>query len=433
MMLDAIIEILQKEGSISDWRITRRETEAAERFFIRKRIEVKRAKRIEDFSLTVYVDGKGGTRGESTVRIHPTMVREEILACVRKAAFAASQIENPFYPCPSPKKPSLDLPPSGFSGKDLEGWMDLLQEALFKPDVHGAGGINSLELFLNEIRRRTVSSRGIDFSRGGFLAAVECVADWREGGREAVEAFSELSFSEPSLELLSRFVSEEIGYARDRAQAEPTPDLRGLPVLLTAEAARSFFQYYVNALEASRIHRKISPAKIGESLMGEDAAGDRITIKTDPLLGNSPAISALDEDGVPLDRIILAEDGIARNIHGSFQFCHYLGKSPAGRHQNFIVECGKASESELRDEPYLEPALFSDFFVDSDSGDFGGEIRLAYWFDGKRRRPITGGSISGSVSACQADMRLSSTQCLLETMAFPKTLKLTRVGITPAS
>ena len=50
---------------------------------------------------------------------------------------------------------------------------------------------------------------------------------------------------------------------------------------------------------------------------------------------------------------------------------------------------------------------FSDFQMDTMSGHFGGEIRLAYWFDGKETRIVTGGSVNGSIMDCCGKLRFS--------------------------
>ena len=50
---------------------------------------------------------------------------------------------------------------------------------------------------------------------------------------------------------------------------------------------------------------------------------------------------------------------------------------------------------------------FSDFQMNSFTGHFGGEIRLAYWFDGKETHLVTGGSINGSIADCGGKMVFS--------------------------
>ena len=62
----------------------------------------------------------------------------------------------------------------------------------------------------------------------------------------------------------------------------------------------------------------------------------------------------------------------------------------------------------MQKEPHLYVVSFSDFQMDAWSGHFGGEIRLAYWFDGKDTHVVTGGSINGSMAETKGKMHFSS-------------------------
>ena len=62
---------------------------------------------------------------------------------------------------------------------------------------------------------------------------------------------------------------------------------------------------------------------------------------------------------------------------------------------------------ELKSAPYLHIVSFSDFQMDSMSGHFGGEIRLALLYDGEKVTPVTGGSVNGSILAVQGNMLFS--------------------------
>ena len=50
----------------------------------------------------------------------------------------------------------------------------------------------------------------------------------------------------------------------------------------------------------------------------------------------------------------------------------------------------------------------------------GGEVRLGYYFDGKREIPVTGISISGKLSTALANMRLSNEATTYESYHGPK-------------
>ncbi len=63
---------------------------------------------------------------------------------------------------------------------------------------------------------------------------------------------------------------------------------------------------------------------------------------------------------------------------------------------------------ELKTGPYLHVVRFSDFQMDSFSGHFSGEIRLAYWCDGENVIPVTGGAVNGSILKVQNKMTFSA-------------------------
>ena len=71
-------------------------------------------------------------------------------------------------------------------------------------------------------------------------------------------------------------------------------------------------------------------------------------------------------------------------------------------------EAGQLAWTDMQKEPHLYVVSFSDFQMDAWSGHFGGEIRLAYWFDGKETHVVTGGSINGSMAETKGRMHFSS-------------------------
>ena len=61
----------------------------------------------------------------------------------------------------------------------------------------------------------------------------------------------------------------------------------------------------------------------------------------------------------------------------------------------------------MKKEPYLNIVNFSDFQLNEMNGSFGGEIRLAFLFDGEKVTPVTGGSINGNFIELQKNARIS--------------------------
>ena len=72
----------------------------------------------------------------------------------------------------------------------------------------------------------------------------------------------------------------------------------------------------------------------------------------------------------------------------------------------------------------------SDLFqMDPLTGDFGGEIRLGWYFDGEVTKPITGGSISGNIKEVESEMYLSSETQRSNNFSGPKTIELHNISL----
>lgn len=125
-------------------------------------------------------------------------------------------------------------------------------------------------------------------------------------------------------------------------------------------------------------------------------------------LENSSRNFAFDEDGRPVKDIVLVNNGVVEHFYGSHQYLSYLGIQDGTTVNNFKVSGGTMSREELESQRYLEIVEISSFSVDSLTGDFAGEIRLAYYHDGNgQKTAYTGGSFSGNLKQMGHLMRLA--------------------------
>ena len=83
----------------------------------------------------------------------------------------------------------------------------------------------------------------------------------------------------------------------------------------------------------------------------------------------------------------------------------------------------------MKSEAYLELAAFSHFQMNPMTGNFAGEIRLGWYYDGKTRIPVTGGSISGNIREVQENMYLSKELQQDNNFIGPKTIQLYNVTV----
>lgn len=408
-MLDRIMNILKDNKDISDWRITQNQTEANELYLIKNQIGMTRSKNVNKIALTVYKDfEENGSRyrGSSTINIHPTMTDQEIAAAIAEAAFASSFIKNQYYPLPENTNTETKKLTSKFDSAPLVHWMPKIKDALFASDTYSKGYINSGEIFLNKNNCSIINSRGIHHSFVNYTGNIELITNWTEN-QEEIELFKELTFSDYEPEFFTNTSKEMLELSREKAATQPTPNLGNFTVILRGEPVAELLKYYYIQANAQSVYQQVSMAKPNESIQGENIQGDKITMILDPVLPNSAESTPVDEDGIVLAEHKIIENSILLKYWGSNQYSFYLGVEPTGKINNYIFQGGSKSLEEMRQLPHLEIAAFSDFSINTMTSDFAGEIRLGWYYDGKTRITVSGGSISGNLNTLQTNMYLS--------------------------
>jgi predicted Zn-dependent protease len=214
-----------------------------------------------------------------------------------------------------------------------------------------------------------------------------------------------------------------------RANAKPMPSLGKHMVLFTGESARELLKYYCTQASVSMVYEGVSTAKLNESVQGEDVKGDYINMKLDPFIENSVASAPYDNDGYPLMPVNIIENGILKSFWGNTQYSYYMNVKPTGNIKNVVVEGGSKSIAEFKKEPYLELVSFSNFQMDPFTGDFGGEVRLGWYFDGEKTIPVTGGAVTGNIKEVQQEMYLSKELQIDNDFVGPKTIQLFNVSV----
>ena len=350
--------------------------------------------------------------------------------------FAAGFIKNQYYPIPEQEDSSIKELSSGkhlevesnFSKGNISTNLSNLSKVLFEEDKFEKGGINSSELFLNKIDTRIMNSKGIDVSFSRYTSMLEVVTDWKEGNEE-VEIYRNVEFTQYDEDFIKDEIKDMLNLSRERAVASSTPDIVDCTILLTGEPVKEFFDYYYTNTNAKMVYDGISTCKVGESVQGKNVNGDVISIELDPNLENSTFSVPYDSDGLLLESVEIISDGTLLRYWGDFRHSHYLNVEPTGNISNFVVKEGSKSVSEMKKVPYMELVSFSDFQMDPLTGDFGGEIRLGWYFDGEVTKPITGGSISGNIKEVENEMYFSSEVQKINNFKGPRTIELHNTSI----
>ncbi|TYC00659.1 MAG: TldD/PmbA family protein, partial [Kosmotoga sp.] len=182
-MIEKLKEILSKSKNIDGWKIVEDVVEDKELFFIKKKLDMNRAKKIRNFYLTVYrdFDEEGESyRGSAEVKIHPTMNGEKIKNVIEEATYSAKFVKNPWYPMVKPITEKID----NNSEKQIFDDVYSLADSLYDQDVYKEGWINSSEFFLNHLKRRIVNSEGVDCSYEKNRLFIEYITTWKNKEKE---------------------------------------------------------------------------------------------------------------------------------------------------------------------------------------------------------------------------------------------------------
>ncbi len=405
-MINQIIEILGQLG-ISDYSITEKTTQSMECFFIRRNLDLKRSTNLLVYMVTVFHPFETKEKdshetkkllGSSFVQLYPGMEAAEIKKALLSAYNAASFVANPWYEMVSGTKQECVLSSSDLAKKDLKDTMKEMADALFASDIHSDVFINSAEVFAARTMRHIVNSRGVDVCyetvevNGEYV--VQCISP------QDVETYHHFSYRDLDTDALRRDVEEALDMTSARAKATDAPKAGTYRVILSGEQMYTFLQYYMDRSDSSLIYQKYSGYQTGMQVQGDRIQGDLLTMvlkARDPYSG----------EGIPMKDRVLLENGTLRTIHGGSRFAYYLGIEPTGGYDCISVPVGNLELSEMKKSPYLHIVSFSDFQMNSFSGHFGGEIRLAYLWDGTALTPVTGGSINGSIMKVQENMIFS--------------------------
>lgn len=398
-MRDRIIRAL-KELGIADYIISENKVESVELFFIRKRLDMRRMKDFRDFDVTVYRDIEDKRfRGNSTCKIFPTMKDDEIKKSLADTYGAAEFVKNPYFEMqPGVKEAHKDVE-SNLMGRDMKEIAKAFVDAAFSEDKYEDVYLNNLELFVNKSDVALYSSFGSDVSYTKWQVTGEFVVQCPKP--QDVETYQSFTYDELDTEALKAKVRDTLEMTKARAEATKSPEAGKYRVIISSQYMEKFFMFYAERAHAAYVYPKYSNYEIGTKAQGDTVKGDKITMT----LKASVPYSA---EGIVMKDRLLLDKGEVKTFHGNTRFCYYLGVEPTGDYDAIEVEPGKVSFEDMKKEPYLYVVNFSDFQMDSFTGHFGGEFRLAFLFDGEKVIPVTHGSVSGNLLEVQDRLTFSS-------------------------
>ena len=415
-MIERIVALLKENPLVSDYRLNTVKTESYEMFFVHKNLETVRSTDTVSRKVTVFV-AKDGKLGDATFSVYASYTDEDIRREIASACKKASLAGNEPYALPALETLEQEAE-SNFKEYHTADLAAAIANAVFAADCEDGGSINALEVFLYRDTVSVKNSRGIDKTEIRHHAMVEAIPTWN-GAEESVELYECHNFTEFDAAAVTAEIATRMREVRDRLSAKAPDGKLSCPVVLGAPELATLFASLAHELNYAGAYNRTAAFKEGDDIQ-KDAVGDRMTVSMCGAVKGSVRSSAFDGDGVTLvDRKII-EDGKAVALWGGTRYAQYLSEVATGNLGCISVECGTLTNEEKTSKPYFRCASMSGLQVDIYNDYIGGEVRLAYYFDGEREIPVTGISISGKISVALANMRLSNEATTYESYHGPK-------------
>ena len=414
--MDKILNVL-KELHVGEYRLVEKKTYSKEWFFIKKKLDMSRAKEVTNYYLTIYQPNYQANerfKGQASAKLSPSLSIHEIEEVVTQLLKEVSYIQNPYFELPSfmvSVEEKIALP------GDVQSIFQMMDDFYESEEI----SLNSYELFETFEEVRIVNSKGLDVSYVKPNHQLELVINSKDEHHE-VEIYQDLRFGQPNITDLKTRIGEACRFAGDRKQAKSTINVN--QVLISKENVLSLMRYYLMQLNTDYIYNQYSHQEVGNYLGPKN-----FNLEGLPFLENSSRNIPFDEDGRTVQAVNLIENGQIKNLWGPHISSSYLGLEDTTMVYNYKVGAGDISVEEMKKEPYLELVQFSSFSCHPITGDFSGEIRLGYYFDGNEVVSVTGGSISGNIKTCESTMVLSKELVKYDYAVVPQIILIKNVNI----
>ena len=422
-MID-IIKLLKKNDQITDYKVNFQSTASYESFYVRGKLETVRATDTEDATVTVYVDGDG-VKGDSSFSVYASMTEQEVENKIVAAATRAKLVKNKPYDIPSGDKTEVAIP-SNFTNYEPAELAKRIAKAVEKADSYENGSINALEIFIYKEKSSVVNSRGVDKTQTRYRAMIEAIPTWTEGG-ESVELYEAYHFTELDEDAIIKEIDERMREVRDRRIAvKPQPCTAN--VVLPAREVSRLVGEIADTLDFYSVYAHANVFKKGDDVQ-KDRTGDSIDVTMCHEIEGSRFSAVFDGDGVTLKDKKIIDNGVVASYYGSHRFGSYLGEEVTGNLRCIRLEKGTLTEEEIEKAPYFECVSLSGLQLDLYNDYIGGEIRLAYYFDGEKKIPVTGLSMSAKLSDVLKNIRLLNKTKVTDNYEGPAKALLSGVAI----
>ena len=436
MMLNKIIDALQKRGDLAGWTVRHLQTREAQVYAVPSGIESQRTVENERFLIDVLKnnsmpDGSPAI-GNGNASLLPG---DDIGRAIDQATLVAGLVANPVYGLPGPSAiPDVPICDESLRKAPTAVMMDVMERLQGEAGNYPGVRMTAAECFGEVRHTHLVNSRGLDVEQDDTHVAVEFVLHSRKGDHES-ETFDEVTYRRVADLDLESVLASRAQHSLDSLEADVPTSWQG-PIVLRNDALAVFMggsdlggNVIQNLSSAGSKYSKFTPWEVGTSVFKGEVKGDPLTIWANRALPYGKASDRFDGEGLPAQRLELIRDGVLVNFSASQRYADYLNIPATGAFGNVELAPGKTPASALIAEPHIEIIQFSWFNPDAITGDFATEIRFGYIVENGRRKPFKGGMLVGNYLEALADVRWSADTKFFGSYMGPHTARFNGMKI----
>ena len=418
--------ILSKHSGECEHSIVANDTTSYELFFVHGKLETVRKAEHSSAQISVFVkhDGK---LGSASFVADESATEQEIESKTQEALGNAKMIFDEPYELPCDDKQLDGVIPSNLGGRDEKQVAADVAKAVLSACTLNDCSINALEVFVTTRVNTVLNSKGVNKRQTKHTVSVEVIPTCNAEA-ESVELFETYEFGNLDEQAIIREIAARVEDVSMRAKAVKPQEKIDCPVILNPYDIREMFEELVSDAQYSSVYLHTNLHELG-SKWQSSPVGDKLTITMRGVVDGSPASALFDKDGTSLcDKTIVKDGELVANF-GASRFAQYLGKEATGALGCIDVESGNTTISELQSTPHLECVYLSGIQTDLYNDYIGGEIRLAYYFDGEKRIPVTGIAMSGKLSEVLNNITLSKERVVSGCYSGPEKIRLDKMNI----
>ena len=413
MKKNEILKCLKANKNIDDFELSIVDKDSRELFYVLDHLEINRAVKVNTTSILIYAGNKK-ERGSSLVTVTAADDSKSLNKKLQEAVKKAKAAKNNFYPVANKQENIIEKAPKE---KELNDIASLVAKAVLKADVYEEGWINSTEIFVSSYAKEFVNSKGVNHKVYSFDVQIEVVPTW-SNGKEEIELYKFIESNKVDYAKITKEVNEILNLAKERSNAKKLSEIKipaGIKVLVKNDMRDKLIGNLCSDLSYRELFLHQNHYRIKDVI-----SNNKFDLTMKPVIDGCARSAKFDSNGIVLKAKKIISAGIIKDNFGDIQYGTYLG---VDKISGKLPVCElKAEGYDYSKEKHIIIETFSSPQLEELSGYWGGEVRLARYFDGNKYIPLTSFSISGSIYEDYKNIKFSKEQDISASYKGPKYL-----------